>query len=308
MRTTDGNPARATLAPPRANGGTGPESDGDRAQRLFREFRAQLNTDSFRARVAAMVPSGFRSEGYVDRLIESIFVACRDNPDLLVKCDRASLFRAAERIAKRGLTVGDNIAWLVPYKGQVQDQLGWKGAIVLVLRSGAIERITSQPVYEADRCTISLGTAPAIIHEPPLRGSRGKLLGVYAAVWLKGAADPDIEWMDYEEIEQIRSSAPSANSPAWRNWYSEMARGKVLKRLMKRQPTERPIDLSDMDDRQVVDIAADGTEPAALAAPTEQPIETGRVVDGDEASRPDPVQRRPSPSDERFDDHDMFRE
>ena len=65
------------------------DRSGDGAAAL-QEFRAQLNGSRFRDGVASIVPAEFRSVGYVDRLCESIFVACRDNPDLLLKCDRAS--------------------------------------------------------------------------------------------------------------------------------------------------------------------------------------------------------------------------
>jgi len=230
----------AQLPNPR-QGGKPPVND------MFKDLRAQLNSRSFRDRIAAGVPAEFRSVGYVDRLIESIFIACRDNPELLTKCDRASLFRAAERIAKRGLTVGNGVAWLVPYSGQVQDQLGYKGAMIEVRRSGQVKRITCQPVYEQDHCKIILGNEQLVEHETCLAMERGRCIGVYAIAWVDG--DPEVEWMSAEEVEHIRMQAPSKNSPAWKTWWSEMARTKVLKRLCKRLPTERQIDLDDMDER-----------------------------------------------------------
>jgi hypothetical protein len=56
-----------------------------------------------------------------------------------------------------------------------------------------------------------------------------------------------------------------------------MARKIVLKRLCKRLPTERAIDLDDMDDRmnrQIEGVAEPGYEPLALTAPDEEPINT----------------------------------
>ena len=237
---------RGQLPPPRGNGQRG-ETLEERQQRLFRQLRADLNNKEFRERVAGLCLAEYRTVDYVDRLCESIFVACRDNPKLLTECDRASLFRAAERIAKKGLTVGDNVAWLVPYKGQVQDQLGYKGAMILVRRAVPEANFTTQPVHEADVCEILLGDQPKVTHKIDLRRQRGKLVGAYAIVRIGDWVD--IEPIDLEGIDFVRSLSPGKNSPAWNNWYSEMARKIPLKRLCKRLPTERTIDLSDMDDR-----------------------------------------------------------
>ena len=275
MAATQQN-ARASLPPPKSDGGS-PETNQERQQRLFKELRADLNRESFRKRIADCIPTDFRQAGYVDRLCESIFIACRDNPTLLTGCDRASLFRAAERIAKKGLTVGDNVAWLVPYKQQVQDQIGWKGTIILATRSGLVERYTCQPVFSNDKCEILLGTENRVTHAPPMRGPRGDFIGAYAIVWFKDCSEPDIEWMDRETVDFIRSLSPGKNSPAWQNWYTEMARAKVFKRLMKRAPAERPLDMDDMDDRMAKTIEGTGEEVSfdapAIEAPTDQPID-----------------------------------
>lgn len=291
------------LPPPRQNG-----QNRLPAQDAFKELRAQLNSAAFRQRIAGGVPEEFRTTGYIDRLVESIFIACRDNKDLLDRCDRASLFRAAERIAKKGLTVGDNVAWLVPYKGQVQDQLGFKGAMIQVRRSKAVTRITAQPVYSADKCEILLGTEQRIDHKPVMSGDRGQFIGVYAVAWVDG--QPEIEWMSASEVEKIRGNSPSANSPAWRTWPTEMARAKVLKRLCKRLPTERPIDLDDMDEAgaqaiegsaETIDFDTPADEPqgqATISAPVQEPMAPPPVAHDPltgEIREPERVPAQPKP-------------
>lgn len=220
------------------------------AKRMFQELRAQLNSKSFRERLLAQTVEEFRTVGYIERLVENIFNACRAEPKLLTECDRASLFRAAEKVAKMGLTVGDNVTWLIPYQGQVQYQMGYKGAMILVMRSQLVSKFTCQPVFANDKCDISLGSDQRISHHPPL-GDRGAFIGVYAIAWLKDVAEPEIEWMSKQEVDYIRGKSPGRNSPAWNNWYSEMARAKVLKRITKRLPTERPVDLDDDDDKVI---------------------------------------------------------
>lgn len=286
--------------------GKQPQGPAD-PQEQFRAFQAQLHGKTFRERMAGAVPEEFRTVGYVDRLITSIFLAVRDSWSasqrkyLLLEADRASLFRAAERIAKKALVVGDNVAWLVPYKGEVQDQIGWKGAITLAMRSGILARYTCQPVFSNDKCSIRLGTTNAIEHEPPMRGKRGDFIGVYAVAWFKEATEPDIEWMDKETVDFIRNMSPGKNSPAWTNWYTEMARAKVFKRLMKRAPTERPIDLDDMDEAMGKTIEGVAETDLSVALPAlEQSREAPMDMDlgGQEEREREPVGDRDEPQGE----------
>ncbi len=289
------------------NGGGDQDNASAKRQQMFAQFRQELNSRRFRDSVAAHVPEEFRSVGYVDRLIESIFVATRDNLKLLTDCDRASLFRAAERIAKKGLTVGDNVAWLVPYKGQVQDQLGYKGAMIQVRRSGLPIQISTQAVFTNDPCKILLGTDARIDHTPFLDGDRGPIRGCYAFAKYLDTKEVDVEWMGWDKIDEIRQRAPSSNSPAWRDFPDEMGRKIPLKRLCKRLPTERAIDLSDMDDRMSNQIEGVAThiEPAAIAAPSEEPMKVN--IPDDETSQRETVpahvssgEAGPGPSDSLF--------
>lgn len=258
-----------------ARGGNGNDKT-EQMQRAFAQFQQDLNNKQFRDRVAALVPEVFRTHGYVDRLCESLFVAARDNPKLLTECDRASFFRAAERVAKKALIVGDNQAWLVPYKGQVQDQLGYKGAMIQVRRSGLPIQISCQTVFINDVCKIVQGTDQSIEHLPYLDGDRGQIRGCYAFAKYLDSKEVDVEWMGWDKIEEIRQRAPSTNSPAWRDFPDEMGRKIPLKRICKRLPTEREIDLEDMDDRlsKQIDGIAMQIDHLAIAAPTEQPINT----------------------------------
>ena len=75
-----------------------------------------------------------------------------------------------------------------------------------------------------------------------------------------------------------RSKAPSRNSPAWQNWYDEMARAKVLKRACKKIPRERLVDLDDLDDRTVIEGTAERLDDAmGLPQPMRQ-IERGADI------------------------------
>ncbi|XHX46235.1 hypothetical protein O1Q83_01082 [Lonepinella koalarum] len=48
---------------------------------------------------------------------------------------------------------GLGFAYIVPYKGQAQFQLGYKGLIQLAQRSGQFKRLVAVPVYEKQLIT-----------------------------------------------------------------------------------------------------------------------------------------------------------
>lgn len=229
-------------------------------QRAVREVYAATKNDRFRGQVLSALPPRMKGEKAVDYFCSGIYSTVRKNPDLVTKCKIDTLWRAAIEAAERGLRVDNGEAWLVPYKGEVALQIGYKGAIKLAKQAGIL-MIDAQPVYENDHTFISLGTDPKIEHRPAM-GDRGKFLGVYAWIRMSDGEPPLIEWMPSEEIEKIRKSSPSANSPAWRTWYEEMARAKVLKRIAKRVPAKDELDLalslSDGDDKLIEGEFGDG--------------------------------------------------
>jgi recombinational DNA repair protein RecT len=67
---------------------------------------------------------------------------------------------------------------------------------------------------------------------------RGAVVGAWSALHMPGVSIDKIEFMTVEDIEKLRNHGKSANSPAWKNWYDEMAKAKVTKRNFKYMATE----------------------------------------------------------------------
>jgi recombination protein RecT len=303
------------LPPPR-NGQAAPKNGND----LFKDLQAQLNRDVFRSMVKSALPSIVRNDGFVDRFCDSIYSACRDNPDLLTKCDRGSLFQAAVRHAKRGLIVGNGEAYLIPYKGVVQDQIGYRGCLKIVRRSKIVRKISAHAVFERDKFDVVLGTDESVEHRPSLQ-DRGRPIGVYATAKIDGVDGFEIEFMTWDQVDKIRQRAPSANSPAWRDHPDEMGRKVVLKRLCKRLPTEDEIEdqmgPDDADERTIDGTVTDADDgiPLPQAQLEHQPAdEMPTTVQAEERREPEPAQqtsrmpepqqqRREQPRQEQRDDH-----
>lgn len=243
----------ANSLPAARQSGGAPKQQSSPAQRAVQDVWATTRNAKFRAQVLSALPPRMKGEKAVDYFCSGIYSTVRRNPDLVTRCRVDTLWKAAIEAAERGLRVDNGEAWLVPYKGEVALQVGYKGAIKLAKQAGIL-MIDAQAVYSNDPCTISLGTDPHIDHKPAM-SNRGEFLGVYAWIRMSDGEPPLIEWMPAEEVEKIRKSSPSANSPAWRTWYEEMARAKVLKRIAKRVPAKDELDLAlslaDADDKTI---------------------------------------------------------
>jgi hypothetical protein len=90
------------------------------------------------------------------------------------------------------------------------------------------------------------------------------------------------------DIEKIRNSSKSANSPAWRNWWGEMARKCALKRTLKDAPlsTEKFVKAMEFESDDLTDVLAAATGAghargvAALAKRlTNRPVSEGQTFE-----------------------------
>lgn len=166
----------------------------------------------------------------------AIAVAAVRSDDSLSRCSTSSLVTCIVACAQLGIEPGDNTqrAYLIPRGGECTLMIGYRGLIELAYRSGTIESIDAQVIYDGDEYQIDLGTDPRVVHRPTLE-NRGEMVGVYAVIHVRGASVPIVEVMDLKTIDKIRRAAGS-RSPAWRDWPEEMAKKSVIKRPLKRVP------------------------------------------------------------------------
>lgn len=152
-------------------------------------------------------------------------------------CSVDSLVTAIVKSAMVGIEPNDGTgrAYIVPYKGDAQFQLGYKGLIDLAYRSGLVEFIDCQVVYEGDDFDCELGSSPFVRHRPVFE--HGPMKGVYAVLVPKGSTRAVIEIMGLDDIAKIKkmSKGSRADRP-WIIWEEEMARKGPLKRVCKRGP------------------------------------------------------------------------
>lgn len=176
-----------------------------------------------------------------ERLSRIAFTEARKNPKLL-ECSTNSFLGAVMTAAQLGLEPGVlGHAYLIPYYNkktsskEVQFQIGYKGLLDLVRRSGEIESISARCVYENDEFDFEYGLNEKLIHKPNMSGDRGDFTSVYAIAKFKNAGYSMIV-MSKSDVEKIRSRSKSSNTGPWVTDYEAMARKTVLKQLCKYLP------------------------------------------------------------------------
>lgn len=177
-----------------------------------------------------------------DRFVRIAITTIRLNPKL-AKCSQESLLGALMVSAQLGLEPGTlGQCYLIPFENkkagtvECQFQIGYKGLIELLRRSGQLSDIYSYTVYENDDFNIEYGLSRTLVHKPNFT-DRGEIKGFYAVAILKDGAKA-FEYMTKDEItkheEKYRKG--SYKNDVWNKNFEEMAQKTVVKKLLKWLP------------------------------------------------------------------------
>jgi recombination protein RecT len=173
-----------------------------------------------------------------DRMIRVLMNSVRRKPEL-AECTQSSLVNSMLQACALGLEPDTalQLGNLVKYKTECTFQIGYRGLIDLLRRSGMAKVIYAHPVYEKDEFDYSY--VPHSMAHKPFKGEpeeAGKITHVYAVVHFTGGSEWDFEVMTAGQVEKIRKMSRGRDAMAWVEHWPEMARKTVLKRLLKRMP------------------------------------------------------------------------
>ena len=86
-----------------------------------------------------------KAQGFITSVLQAVA-----SNDLLQKASPQSVYHAAITAATMDLPINQNLgfAYIVPYKGQAQFQMGWRGFVQLAQRTGSFKTINTIEVYE----------------------------------------------------------------------------------------------------------------------------------------------------------------
>lgn len=174
-----------------------------------------------------------------DRIARIALTAVRNTPKLL-DCDQMSFIAALMQSAQLGVepNTGLGQAYLIPYGGKVQFQLGYKGLIDLAVRSGQYKAIYAHEVYKNDEFHYAYGLHKDLVHVPASKPD-GEAIGYYAVYHLQNGGYDFVYWTR-ERIDQHSKKFSQAVQKGWTSpWktnYDAMAKKTVLKEVLKYAP------------------------------------------------------------------------
>jgi recombination protein RecT len=177
----------------------------------------------------------------VEKFTRVAMTAIQNQPDLAT-VDRTSLFSSIVRLAQDGLLPDGREAAIVKFGNKAQAMPMIAGILKKVRQSGDVAKVSAQVVYEHDEFVWHLGFDEDVTHNPPpLDQPRGKAIGAYATAVLKDGSRL-LEVMNFDEIEQVRKVSRASGNGPWVQWWGEMARKTVMRRLSKRLPMSTDIE------------------------------------------------------------------
>lgn len=154
------------------------------------------------------------------------------NNGLLAKADPASIYNAAATAAVLDLPLNNSLgkAWIVPYKGAAQFQLGYKGFIELAMRTGQYQRINAVPVHENQFKSWNSLTEE-LDADMTLMGN-GVIVGYAAYFRMNNGFEKFTYWRMDEVRTHARRFSKSVDNGPWKTDFDKMALKTVLKSML----------------------------------------------------------------------------
>lgn len=217
----------------------------------------------------------------VEKFIRTTLTAVQMQPDLL-GADRRSLLGSCMKAAQDGLLTDGREAALVIFnskEGKKVQYMPMVGGILKKIRnSGELASISANVVYDKDHFEYELGDEERITHKPFLGEDRGKQIAVYAVAKTKDGAIYR-EVMSVSDVEKVRAASRAGKYGPWVDWWDEMAKKTVIRRMAKRLPSSADVDqVFESDNEASGFVQVQRSEPVNITpSPEEQTSPLGRL-------------------------------
>lgn len=199
------------------------------------ELNKLLNSETIRKQISMALPK------HIDPnvMIRVALTAISKQPKLL-ECDQASLIGAVITSSQLGL-MPDGVlgeAYLIPFGKKVNFIPGYKGLAQLAFRSGKVKELYTEPVYASDEFHYSKGINRDLVHIPNSDGVnklKERPTHFYAVIkYMNGGFD--FEVMTQADVNLVRARSQGKNNAVWDDYYEEMGKKTVLRKLLKMAP------------------------------------------------------------------------
>jgi recombination protein RecT len=205
------------------------------AKQKFDAIKSRLESPDTIERISRALPKHITQEK-----MTGVFLTALTTTPGLLNCQPASLLKAVVEASQLGL-LPDGVlghGYILPYGEKAKFIPGFKGLMDLARRSGEISRIEARCVFENDYFTFSYGLESKLEHVPAQIAGKepGKLYAVYALAKFAKTGEIVFEVMFADDVEKIRKRSPAGKRGPWVEFYNEMARKTVVRKLMKYLP------------------------------------------------------------------------
>lgn len=176
---------------------------------------------------------GKKAQGFISSVLQIV-----NSNNQLQQVDPQTVLNAAATAASLDLPVNQNLgfSWIVPYKGQAQFQVGWRGFVQLALRSQQYKNINVTEVYENqfksfNRLTEELDADFSIEGD-------GEVVGYAAYLKLRNGFEKTCYWTKEAVIKHAKKYSQSYSSKfsPWqdKDQFDAMAKKTVLKNTISK--------------------------------------------------------------------------
>lgn len=156
---------------------------------------------------------------------------------LYEKCTKENLLQCFMQSLRYQLPIDSrNFCYLIPYGNICKLSLSYYGLVELAKRNKEVLDCGCFVVFEDELDKLKIirtENGDKIVFTQTFRKQQqSRRLGVVVA-WVKTVNGTRAEVYDEEYIEKAKNASSSKNSPAWNNWYREMAKKVALRNILK---------------------------------------------------------------------------
>lgn len=183
--------------------------------------------------VEEALPANFNKQ----RFVQEAVALMNDNEQLakFAKQNGTGLIKLGMlKAAYMGLSFASKEAYLIPYGSKLEFQTDYKGERKLAKKYSArpIKEIYAKLVREGDDFNMDIIDGRQTVSYKPVVFNNKPILGAFAICEYEDGGLL-VETMSKDEIDMVRSKSRSQNGAAWKDFYGEMAKKSVLRRLTK---------------------------------------------------------------------------
>lgn len=174
------------------------------------------------------------------RFTRIALTALKQNP-ALQKCTPESILGSLMLAAQLGLEPNSPLheASLIPYKGQAQFQIEYRGFMKLVWQSGMVKTLDYDMVCENDEWEYKKGFPLVFQHSPNFRGERGEPFAYYALAEMVDGGQAVVVKSKSEIVKHAKRFSRAYSSGPWQTDFDSMAIKTVIKELSDKKLPKR---------------------------------------------------------------------